>query len=275
MTRPQLILEPGRADRQYWRDLWTFRELLVQLARRDVSVHYKQTLIGGLWAVARPLVTVVILTVVFSKVAGLTADGEVWYPLFVLAGMLPWQFFAAILGESSNSLVANANLVSKVYFPRLLVPISAVGVPLLDLLVLTPFLIGMMVYAGVVPPWQVVFAPLFLLLAAATALGFGFGLCALNVKFRDVRYVIPFVLQFGVYVSPIGYATSKVPGEYQVLYHLNPMAFVIDGLRWSVLGVGDPFAGGGWVLSLAVSLLALLAGVWYFRRTERTFADVI
>jgi lipopolysaccharide transport system permease protein len=275
VTRPQLVLEPGRADRQYWRDLWTFRELLVQLARRDVSVHYKQTLIGGLWAVARPLVTVVILTVVFSRVAGLTADGEVWYPLFVLAGMLPWQFFAAILGESSNSLVANANLVSKVYFPRLLVPLSAVGVPLLDLLVLTPFLIGMMVYAGVVPPWQVVFAPLFLLLAAATALGLGFGLCALNVKFRDVRYVIPFVLQFGVYVSPIGYATSRVPAEYQVLYHLNPMAFVIDGLRWSVLGVGDPFAGGGWVLSLAVSLLALLAGVWYFRRTERTFADVI
>lgn len=275
MAQYQLVLEAGRADRQYWRDLWAFRELLFQLARRDVAVHYKQTVIGGLWAVARPLVTVVILTVVFSRVAGLEADGGVWYPLFVLAGMLAWQFFAAILGESSNSLVNNANLVSKVYFPRLLVPLSAVGVPLLDMLVLSPFLIGMMVYAGVVPPWQLVFAPLFLLLAAVTALGVGFGLCALNVKYRDVRYVIPFILQFGVYVSPIGYATSKVPPDYQVVYHLNPMVFVIDGLRWSVLGVGDPFAGGGWLVSLAVSIVALLAGVWYFRRTERTFADVI
>jgi len=275
VSRFRLVLEPGRADRQYWRDLWAFRELLFQLARRDVAVHYKQTVIGIGWAVARPLVTVVILTVVFSRVAKLTADGDVWYPLFVLAGMIGWQFFAALLGESANSLVGNANLVSKVYFPRLLVPLSAAGVPLIDLLVLAPFLVGMMICAGVAPGWPVVFAPLFLLLAAATALGFGFGLCALNVRYRDVRYVIPFVLQFGVYVSPIGYATSQVPGEYQLLYHLNPMVFVIDGLRWSVLGVGDPFAGGGWIVSVTVTLSALLAGVWYFRRTERTFADVI
>lgn len=275
MSRIQLILEPGRADRQYWRDLWAFRGLLAQLARRDVAVHYKQTVIGAAWAVVRPLVTVAILTVVFSKVAKLSADGDVWYPLFVLAAMLPWQFFAAILGESANSLVNNANLVSKVYFPRLLVPLSAVGVPLVDVLVLLPFLAGMMVYAGVVPSWQVVFAPLFLLLGAVAALGVGFGLCALNVKYRDVRYVIPFVLQFGVYVSPIGYATSQVPSEWGLVYHLNPMVFVIDGLRWSVLGVGDPFAGGGWLVSLAVCAACVFAGVWYFRRTERTFADVI
>ena len=275
MPKHQLVLEPGRADRQYWRDLWTFRELLFQLARRDVAVHYKQTLFGAAWAVIRPLVTVVILTVVFSRVARLPADGEVWYPLFVLAGMLGWQFFAAILSESANSLVNNANLVSKVYFPRLLVPLSGVGVPLVDLLVLSPFLIGMMAYDGRLPPWQVVFAPLFLLFAAATALGFGFGLAALNVKYRDVRYVIPFVLQFGVYVSPIGYATSQVPAEFQVLYHLNPMVLVIDGLRWSLLGVGDPFVGGGWAVSVGVTAFALLLGVWYFRRTERTFADVI
>ncbi|MBI1347039.1 ABC transporter permease [bacterium] len=275
MTRYQLILEPGRADRQYWRDLWTFRELLYQLARRDVAVHYKQTVIGAAWAVVRPLVTVVILTMVFSRVAGLTADGDVWYPLFVLTGMLPWQFFAAILGEASNSLVANANLVSKIYFPRLLVPLSTVGVPLVDVVVLSPFLIGMMAYAGVMPSWPVILAPLFLLLAAASALGMGLGLCALNVKYRDVRYVIPFILQFGVYVSPIGYSTTKVPAEYQLLYHLNPMVFVIDGLRWSLLGVGQPFAGGGWLLSLFVSLILGITGVWFFRRTERTFADVI
>lgn len=275
MSRFQLVLEPGRADRLYWRDLWAFRGLLLQLARRDIAVHYKQTIIGIGWAVARPLIPVVIFTVVFSLVAKLPADGDVWYPLFVLAGMLPWQLFAALLGESSNSLVTNANLVSKVYFPRLLVPLSTLGVPLVDMLVVLPFLVGMTVYAGVVPGWQLVFAPLFLLLGAVTALGFGFGLCAMNVKFRDVRYVIPFVLQFGVYVSPIGYATSRVPGEFQLLYHLNPMVFVIDGMRWSLLGVGDPFAGGGWVVSLAVVLVALAGGVWYFRRTERTFADVI
>ncbi len=275
MTRHPLVLEPGRADRQYWLDLWAFRDLLAQLARRDVAVHYKQTVLGAGWAVARPLVTVVVLTVVFSRVAKLQADGDVWYPLFVLAGMTGWQLFAAVLTEASNSLVANANLVSKVYFPRLLVPLSGLGVPVVDLLVLSPFVAGLLLYAGLVPPWQVVFVPLFLLLAAATALGFGFGLSALNVQFRDVRYVLPFVVQFGVYVSPIGYATSQVPGEYQLVYHLNPMVFVIDGLRWSLLGVGDPFAGGGWLLSLAVTLAALLVGVWYFRRTERTFADVI
>ncbi|MFO0842699.1 MAG: ABC transporter permease [Gemmataceae bacterium] len=249
--------------------------MLLQLARRDVAVHYKQTVIGAAWAVVRPLVTVVILTVVFRGVARLEADGGVWYPLFVLVAMLPWQFFAAILGESSNSLVNNANLVSKVYFPRLLVPLSTLGVPLLDMLVLTPFLVGLMLYAGVGPPWQVVFAPLFLLLAAVSALGAGFGLCALNVKYRDVRYVIPFVLQFGVYVSPIGYATTRVPAEFRPLYYLNPMAFVIDGLRWSVLGVGTPFAGGWWVVSVTVALAGLFTGLWYFRRTERTFADVI
>lgn len=275
MSRYRLVLEHGRADRQYWRDLWAFRELLFQLARRDVAVHYKQTVIGVGWAVARPLIPVVIFTVVFSLVAKLKADGGVWYPLFVLAGMLPWQFFATLLGESANSLVTNANLVSKVYFPRLLVPLSTAGVPLIDMLILTPFFVGMMVYAGVAPGWPIVFAPLFLLFAAVTALGFGFGLCALNVRYRDVRYIIPFVVQFGAFASPTGYATSLVPDEYQLLYHLNPMVFVIDGLRWSVLGVGDPFASGGWMVSVAVTLSALLAGVWYFRRTERTFADVI
>jgi lipopolysaccharide transport system permease protein len=269
------VLEPGRADRRYWYDLWVFRELLFQLARRDVAVHYKQTIIGGLWAVVRPLVTVVILTVVFSRVAKLDADGGVWYPLYVLAAMIPWQLFAAVLGESSNSLVNNANLVSKVYFPRMLVPLSAVGVPLVDLAVMLPILAVLMAYAGVAPPWQVVFAPLFLLFALVTALGFGLALCSLNVKYRDVRYVIPFILQFGVYLSPIGYATSKVPAEYQLAYHLNPMVFAIDGMRWSLLGVGDPFAGGGWAVSVAVTLLAVVVGVRYFRATEKTFADVI
>lgn len=271
----QIVLEPGRADRQYWKDLWTFRELLFQLAKRDVSVHYKQTVIGAAWAVVRPLVTVVILTVVFSRVAKLDADGGVWYPLYVLAGMIAWQLFAAVLGEASNSLVANANLVSKVYFPRMLVPLSVVGVPLVDLAVMLPILAIMMAVGGVAPPWQAFLAPLFMLFALLTAIGFGLALCSLNVKFRDVRYVIPFVLQFGVYLSPIGYPTSRVPDEYQLLYHLNPMVFAIDGLRWSLLGVGDPFAHGGWAVSVGVTAVALVAGVRYFRATEKTFADVI
>jgi lipopolysaccharide transport system permease protein len=275
MIRHQIILEAGRADRQYWRDLWGYRELLLQLARRDISVHYKQTVIGGAWALLRPLTTVVILTVVFSRVAKLDADGGVWYPLFVLAGMLPWQFFASILGESSNSLVSNANLISKVYFPRMLVPLSTVGVPLIDVCVLVPVAGLMMVYAGSAPPIQVLFFPLFLILAAVTAIGFGLWLCSLNVKYRDVRYIIPFILQFGVYLSPIGYSTSKVPEEYQLLYHLNPMVFVIDGMRWSLLGVGDPFAGGGWLVSMGVVAVSLVLGVRYFRATEKTFADVI
>jgi lipopolysaccharide transport system permease protein len=275
VSQTPLILEAGRADRQYWRDLWAYREILWQLARRDVAVHYKQTLIGAAWAVIRPLVTVVILTVVFSRVARLDADGGVWYPLFVLAGMIPWQLFAAILSESSNSLVNNANLVSKVYFPRLLVPLSSLGVPTVDLAVMLPILITIMLLGGVIPGAALLAFPLFLAFAAFSALGFGLGLCALNVQYRDVRYVIPFVLQFGVYVSPIGYATSKVPEEFRLAYHLNPMTFAIDGVRWSLLGVGNPFAGWGWVVSLGVASLGWWLGLRHFRRTERSFADVI
>ncbi len=275
MSQLPIILESGRADRRYWRDLWGYRELLFFLAWRDVSVHYKQTIIGAAWAVVRPLTTVVIFTFVFGRIARLPADGGMWYPLFVLAGMLPWQFFASALAESANSLVANANLVSKVYFPRMLVPLSAVGVPLIDLAVLLPLMLLLMAFKGVMPPWQVVFFPLFVLLAAAAALGFGLLLCALNVRYRDVRYVIPFAVQFGVFVSPIGFSTSVVPQEWQLLFHINPMVFAIDGMRWSFLGVGDPFAGGGWLLSLAVTALMGVFGISYFRKTERTFADVI
>lgn len=275
MTSEPLILEAGRADRQYWWDLWRYRELLLFLAWRDISVHYKQTLIGASWALVRPLVTVLILTLVFSKVAKLEADGGIWYPLFVLGGMLPWQFFSVFLAESANSLVSNANLVSKVYFPRMIVPLSSLGVPLVDLAILLPVLGVLFVIGGVVPPWQVVLAPVFLVLAGLTAFGLGLFLCAWNVRFRDVRYIIPFIMQFGVYVTPIGYSSRLIPDEYQILFHLNPMVFVIDGLRWCLLGVGDPFAGGGWLVSLAVMACGVLLGVRTFRRTEKTFSDVI
>jgi len=275
MKRETLILEAGRADRQYWRDLWKYRELLYFLAYRDVAVHYKQTFIGAAWAIIRPLATAAILTIVFRRVAKLEADGDAWYPLFVLCGMMVWQFFAVFLSDSANSLVTNANLVSKIYFPRMLVPLSTIGVPLVDLLVLVPILGIMLAVDGTLPSWKIVFAPIFLLLAALTATGFGLFLCALNVKYRDVRYALPFIVQLGVYISPIGYATSRVPEIYQLLFHLNPLVFVIDGMRWSILGVGDPFLGSGWLVSLSVIALSLVIGVRYFRQTEKTFADMI
>ena len=275
MTRMSIVLEPGRADRRYWRDLWAYRELLFFLAWRDVAVHYKQTIIGMAWAIIRPLSTMVIFTLIFGRIAKLPADGGVWYPLLVLAGMLPWQFFAATLGESANSLVNNSNLISKVYFPRVLVPLSTVGVPLVDLAVSLPLLALLMAWKGVIPPWQVFLAPLFLVLAAGAALGFGLWLCALNVRYRDVRYVVPFIVQFGLFLSPIGFSTSVVPEQWRLLFNLNPMVFVIDGLRWSLLGVGHPLAGGGWAISLAVTAGLIVLGLRYFRKTERTFADVI
>ena len=277
MSQPfqPLILEAGRAEKQYWRDLWNFRELWFQLAKRDVSVHYKQTVVGGLWAIIRPLFTVFTMFLVFRKVAKLDADDDVWYPAFIMVAMLGWQLFIAILGEASNSLVSNANLVSKIYFPRMLVPMSTVGVALVDTLVMLPIVAVFVLIGGIVPDWRILFVPVFLLFAILTALGFGLMLCSLNVTYRDVRYIIPFILQFGVYLSPIGYGTSKVPEIYQWAYHANPMVFAIDGLRWGFLGTGDPFVGGYWTLSVAVSSIACFFGVRYFRATEKTFADVI
>jgi lipopolysaccharide transport system permease protein len=275
MARVSIVLEPGRAARNYWRDLWEYRELLYFLAWRDIAVQYKQTIIGVAWAVIRPLSMMIIFTLIFGKLAKLEADSDVWYPLLVLAGMLPWQFFVTTLNESANSLINNSNLISKVYFPRMLVPLSSVGVPLVDLGVSLPLMVLLMAFKGPVPHWQIVFAPLFILLAAVTAIGFGLLLCALNVRYRDVRYVIPFVVQFGLFLSPIGFSTSIVPEQWRLAFNLNPMVFVIDGLRWSLLGVGDPFAGGRWVLSLIVTAVLIVLGVRYFRGTEQTFADVI
>lgn len=274
-ARQQIILEPGRAERRYWLDLWAYRELLWFLGWRDVSVLYKQTIIGAAWAIVRPLLTTVILTIVFQKVAKLEADGDIWYPLYVFSGMIMWQFFATFMTDSSNSLVANANLVSKVYFPRMLVPLSTAGVPLVDLLVLMPVLVVLMVIGGQTPPWQVVFVPAFVLFVAVTAAGTGLFLCALNVRYRDVRYIIPFLIQFGVYLSPIGYSSTKVPPDFQLLWHLNPLVFAINGMRWSLLGVGSPFENGGFLVSIAVTTTVLVFGIRYFRRTEKSFADMI
>jgi lipopolysaccharide transport system permease protein len=276
MSIEPIILEAGRGSRQYWRDLWSYRELLVFLAWRDVTVRYKQTLVGVAWAVVRPVSMALVFTVVFNKVANLQSD-LVPYPLLVLSGMLPWQLFASALSESSNSLVMNSNMVSKVYFPRLIVPMSALAVSLIDFMVCLPILGGLMLYDGIVPTWRLLFLPLFVLLALAAALGGGLWLAALNVRYRDVRHVIPFLVQFGVYLSPVGFNTSKVPEEWRWLFLLNPMAGVIDGVRWSLFGpyLHSPFREIGFELSLFLVAAMLVGGLWYFRKTERTFADVI
>lgn len=271
----ELVIEAGRADRHYWRDLWRYRELLYFLAWRDVKVRYKQTAIGIAWAVLRPALTVAVLTLVFSRIAGLPSEGEAPYALMVLAGMLPWQFFAGALADSSNSLVGNAQMISKVYFPRLLVPLSTVGAGLVDFVITLSLLVPLMLWYGHLPDWRLAFLPLFLLLGLAVSLGAGIWLASLNVRYRDVRYIVPFLVQFGLYLSPVGFTSAVVPERWRWLYDLNPMVGVIDGFRWSLMGGAAPLNGSSLIASVVISILLLGGGARYFRRTEKTFADVI
>lgn len=273
----ELILEPGRAERQYWRDLWHFRELFYFLAWRDLLVRYKQTVIGMAWALVRPLLTVAALTVTFGKIAGLPTQGTEPYVLLVFAGTLPWQFFATAMSEASNSLIGNANLISKIYFPRLVVPASSVITALVDGLISAVFLALMMMWYRYWPDWRVTTLPLFLGLAFGVALGTGLWLAALNVAYRDFRYIVPFIVQFGVFVSPVGMSSSLVLDRWPTLYPLyvlNPLVGVIDGFRWALLRGGVDLIPS---LGPAVGMAALLvvSGLWYFRKMERTFADII
>lgn len=274
-TRDVLVLEPGRAERHYWRDIWHYRELFAILAWRDVAVRYKQTVIGIAWAVARPFLTMVIFTVVFGRLANLPSDGAAPYPIMVFAGMLPWFLFSTILSEASNSLVGNANLIGKVYFPRIVVPASSAVVALVDFAVNLALLVGLMAWYGWMPGWRIVLLPAFVLLAMLASLGPAFLITALNVKFRDFRYIIPFIVQFGLYVSPVGFSSAVVPESWRFWYSLNPVVGVIDGFRWCVLGGESQIYVPGFLLSLAVVAFFLWLGVAYFRRTERTFADLI
>ena len=269
-----LILEPGRAERHYWRDLWRYRELFYFLAWRDLLVRYKQTVIGVAWALLRPFLTMVVFTVVFGKIAGLPSGG-VPYPILVFAGMLPWQFFSNALSESSGSLVSNANLISKVYFPRLIVPAGAVIVGFVDFLISFVIMAALMVWYGFLPGIQILTLPLWILLAFLAAIGPGLFITALNVKYRDFRYVIPFVVQFGLYVSPVGFRSDVVPEQWRLLYSLNPMVGVIDGFRWAICGGEFAIYWPGFAASLAITVFFLWFGVRYFRKTEKTFADVI
>jgi lipopolysaccharide transport system permease protein len=275
MTDRILIIEAGKTERQYWRDLWRFRELFYILAWRDVVVRYKQTLIGVAWAVIRPFLTMVIFTVIFGRVAGLASEGDAPYALLVLAGMLPWTLFSTALGEASNSLITNANLISKVYFPRLIVPTAAVITAFVDFLISLVLLLVVMLYYQFFPSWQIVFLPVFVVLALLASLGPGLYVTALNVKYRDFRYIIPFIVQFGLYVSPVGFASSRIPDEWRLVYSVNPAVGVIDGFRWCLLGDESKLYLPGFAISLGVVALFVWLGVRKFRKMERSFADII
>lgn len=269
-----LVIEPGRSFRHYWRDLVVYRELLYFLAWRDILVRYKQTVIGVAWSVLRPLLTMIVFTVVFGKIAKLPSDG-VPYPILVYAAMLPWQLFANALQESSNSLINNANLLTKVYFPRLVLPLSTVVVSLVDFLISIAILFALMLWYQFWPDWKIVTLPLFLFLALLAALGAGLWLSALNVKYRDFRHVVPFLVQFGLYISPVGFSSSVIPDRWRLLFSANPMVGVIDGFRWAILGESAQIFWPGFLLSVGVTLLFCIMGIRYFRKTESSFADII
>ena len=270
-----LVLEAGRADRQYWRDLWRYRELFFILAWRDVAVRYKQTVIGLAWAFVRPFMTMVVFTIVFGKIAKLPTEGTAPYAVMVFAGLLPWTLFASVLSDASTSIVGSSNLISKVYFPRLIVPLSTILVALIDFLVSLVILAGLMLWYGVVPGWQILLLPVFVLLALLCSIGPALWAAAVLVKYRDFRFIIPFVTQIGLYISPVGFSGKIVPEQWQLLYSLNPMVGVIDGFRWCILGGASPIDGPGFAIGMGITLILLWWGIRSFRRIERAFADMI
>ncbi len=275
MTEQQeIIIKPGMGALHYWKDIWRYRELFFFLAWRDILVRYKQTVIGIAWSVIRPLLTMIVFTIVFGKLANLPSNG-VPYPIMVFVAMLPWQFFSNSLSETSNSLINNANLLTKVYFPRLIVPAGSVIVGLVDFLISLVILICLMAWYSFVPDIKILLLPFFLLLAFLASFGAGLWLSALNVQYRDFRYVVPFMVQFGLYISPVGFSSSIIPEKWRMLYFLNPMVGVIDGFRWVILGDAFPVYWPGLALSTVLTLLMFICGLIYFRNMERSFADVI
>jgi lipopolysaccharide transport system permease protein len=271
----ELIIEAGRTEKNYWKDLWRYRELFYILSWRDIKVRYKQTVIGAAWSVIRPLLTMLIFTVVFHFFARMKAPAGVPYPVLVFAGQLPWLFFANALGEASNSLIGNSNLISKVYFPRMIIPSASVITSCIDFLISFALLCVMFLWFQFMPDWKIVFMPVFLLLAFVASMGIGLYITALNVKYRDFRYIVPFIIQFGLYVSPVGYDISIVPEKYRLIYSLNPMVGIIEGFRWCIIGQSAGFNLTTIGLSVAISLFFLFLGIRQFRKMEKTFADLI
>ena len=269
------VIEPGRHELNYWQDLWRYRELFQVLAWRDLSVRYKQTVIGVIWALIRPLLTMIVFTVIFGRIAQLPSDGSTPYALMVFAGMLPWTFFSTGLAEAANSLVNNSNLIGKVYFPRLIVPTAAVVVAFVDFLITFAILAALFVWYQFVPSWHMIFLPLFVILAFLASMGPSLWITALNVQYRDFRYIIPFIVQFGLYVSPVGFSSSVIPEQWRLLYSLNPIVGVIDGFRWCILGGQSQLYLPGLALSVAVTSFLLWFGILKFRKLEKSFADLI
>jgi|SRR5579871_3410469 len=273
--RDVIVIEPGHRERYYWRELWQFRELFAALALRDLSVRYKQTAIGVLWAVIRPLLTVVVFTIIFGRLARLPSTGNVPYPLMVFIGMLPWTFFGTGLAEAGNSLIASSNLISKVYFPRMVVPCATLVVAFADFVINLTILAVLMFWYGALPAPQLVFLPVFMVVGWIATLGPALWIAAVTVKYRDFRFVTPFIVQFGLYVSPVGFSSSIVPEHWRLLYSLNPMASVIDGFRWCFLGNQSPVSWPGVALGSAVAAFLLWFGISQFRKMEKSFADLI
>lgn len=269
-----LIIEAGLSDRNYWKDIWCYRELFYFLAWRDILVRYKQTVIGFVWALLRPILTMLIFTVVFSVLAKLPS-GDVPYPILVFSALLPWFFFANAFTDAGGSLVSNSNMISKVYFPRLMIPASAMLVSLVDFFISGIIMVGLMFWYDFWPDWRIITLPFFIFIAFAAAMGAGLWIAALNVKYRDFRYIVPFIVQLGLYISPVGFSSSIVPEKWRLLYSLNPMVGVIDGFRWAVLGGNAQVYWPGVLLSFGLVILMLYTGIVYFRKTEKNFADII
>lgn len=270
----RLIIEAGRTETQYWRDLWHYRELLYFLAWRDILVRYRQTILGVMWALLRPFLTMVVFTIVFGQLAKLPSNG-VPYPIMVFAAMLPWQFFANSLSMCGESLLGNANLISKVYFPRLIVPVSSVVVSFIEFVISVAMLAVLMAYYQYLPTWRILVIPLLVLVCIAASMGAGLWIAAFNVKYRDFRYIVPFMVQLGLYISPVGFSSAIIPEKWRFWYSLNPMVGVIDGFRWAILGEKSSLYLPGFLLSVVVLFLLLFTGVGYFRKVERRFADII
>lgn len=275
VNRDELIIEPGRSEKNYWLDLWHYRELFYILSWRDIKVRYKQTVIGALWSILRPLITMIIFTVIFGNIAKVPPGINAPYAIVVYAALLPWTFFSTAFSEASNSLLSNSNLISKVYFPRLIVPSSSVITSLVDFFISFTLLFALYIWFGYTPGWQILLLPVFLLIVFIASMGAGLFLAALNVNFRDFRYIVPFIVQFGLYVSPVGFNTTIVPEKWRLLYSLNPIVGIIDGFRWCLLNGEQVVRWDTMVISISMSFILLFLGIYRFRKMEKTFADLI
>jgi lipopolysaccharide transport system permease protein len=270
-----LILEPKRIEREYWKDLWRYRELFAILAWRDIAVRYKQTAIGVLWAFIRPVLSMLVFTVIFGKLAKLPTDGDAPYAIMVFAAMLPWQFFSSALGSVSDTFISGAGLFRKVYFPRLIAPAAAVITSLVDFAISFIILLVLMLWYGYMPTWRLLTLPFWLFVVFSFSMGLGLLIASWMVRYRDMGFVVPFFLQIGQYISPVAYSTSIIPDEWRFVYGLNPMVGVIEGFRWAILGKSAVVN----ITSMSISLLAvtilLIVGFQRFRATEKTFVDVV